>query len=166
MRKILLFILIVTSSFVIGYAIGNSRKPEHTSAHGVTGIGGIFFKAKDPKKLKDWYDTNLGFRNGPYGTNFEWRQAGDSLKKGFTVWAPFKETTRYFEKEFMVNFRVSDMNALLADLKTRGIVPIDSVQRDATGAFVHIMDPEGNRLQLWEPNDVEYDKLGPGTTVY
>ena len=166
MKRTLLLVTAVAASFIIGYAMGNSKKPEHTSTNGVTGIGGVFFKCKDPKKLKEWYDSNLGFRNGPYGTNFEWRQAGDSMKKGFTLWAPFKETTRYFEKEFMINYRVSNMDALLASLKTRNILPIDSVQRDATGAFVHIMDPEGNRIQLWEPNDVEYYNLGPETTVY
>ncbi|MBS1774318.1 MAG: VOC family protein [Bacteroidetes bacterium] len=142
------------------------KKPEHTSAYGVTGIGGIFFKCKDTKAQKAWYDSCLGFSNHQYGTNFEWRQAGDSTKKGFTLWAPFKETTKYFEKQFMINYRVGNMTALLASLKTKGILPLDSVQTDATGSFVHIMDPEGNRIELWEPNDVAYNKLGEGTTVY
>lgn len=165
MKKILLPALVILSSFIMGYTMG-TQKAKHTSPNGVTGIGGVFFKSKDPKKLKAWYDDNLGFRNGPYGTNFEWRQAGDSTQKGFTLWAPFKETTKYFEKEFMINYRVSDVDALLAELKTKGILPLDSVQRDATGAFVHLMDPEGNRIQLWQPNDEEYYNLGPGTTVY
>lgn len=165
MKKTLLIALVITGSFIIGYAMG-LKKAEHTSANGVTGIGGIFFKCKDPKTLKKWYNDNLGFRNGDYGTNFEWRQAGDSMKKGFTLWAPFKETTKYFEKDFMVNYRVSNMDALLAILKTKGIVPIDTVERASYGAFVHIMDPEGNRIELWEPNDEEYYKMGPGTTVY
>lgn len=165
MKKIFLLALIIIPSFAIGYAVGN-KKPEHTSPNGVTGIGGIFFKCKDPKTLKKWYDENLGFRNNQYGTNFEWRQAGDSMKKGFTLWAPFNEKSKYFEKEFMINYRVANMDALVATLKTKGILPVDSVQRDATGAFVHIMDPEGNKIELWEPNDEEYYNLGPNTTVY
>jgi predicted enzyme related to lactoylglutathione lyase len=165
MKKILLLLFTIGCSFMIGYALG-IKKAEHTSPNGVTGIGGIFFKCKDPKKLKEWYDANLGFRNNQYGTNFEWRQAGDSTKKGFTLWAPFKETTKYFEKEFMVNYRVSHLDALLVSLATRGIMPIDTVERASYGSFVHIKDPEGNRIELWEPNDEEYYKMGPGTTVY
>lgn len=165
MKKLLALALAITCSFIIGYAVG-LKKAEHTSLNGVTGIGGIFFKCKDPKKLKEWYNTNLGFRNNEYGTNFEWRQAGDSTKRGFTLWAPFRETTKYFEKEFMINYRVSNMDALLATLATHGILPIDTIQRASYGAFVHIKDPEGNRIELWEPNDVEYNKLGEGTTVY
>lgn len=68
MKKILVLVLIIACSFVIGYAIG-IKKAEHTSPNSVTGIGGIFFKCKDPKKLKEWYNTNLGFRNNQYGTN-------------------------------------------------------------------------------------------------
>lgn len=165
MKKAILLCCAVAVSFIVGYAVGH-KKAEHTSLNGVTGIGGVFFKCKDPKALKAWYDSNLGFRSNQYGTNFEWRQAGDSTKKGFTLWAPFKETTKYFEKEFMINYRVSNMNALLKELKAKGINTIDSVQTDATGSFVHMMDPEGNRIELWQPNDEEYYDLGPGTTVY
>ena len=157
--------IVVAGSFAIGFAVGN-RKAEHTSAVGVDGIGGVFFKCKDPKKLKEWYDSKLGFRSNEYGTNFEWRQAGDSTKKGFTLWAPFKETTKYFEKDFMINYRVHGLDLLLARLRADGILPLDSVERASYGNFVHIMDPEGNRIELWEPVDEEYDKLGPGTTVY
>lgn len=165
MKKLLLVAFAIGCSFAIGYAIGQ-KKAEHTSPYGVTGIGGVFFKSKDPKKLKEWYDTNLGFRSNAYGTNFEWRQAGDSTKKGFTLWAPFKETTKYFEKEFMINYRVSNLDALLAQLKTKGILPIDTIERASYGAFIHIKDLEGNRIELWEPNDEEYNKMGPGTSVY
>jgi len=165
MKKILALAAVIACSFIIGYAMGVKRA-EHTSVNGVTGIGGIFFKCKDPKNMKEWYNTNLGFRNNEYGTNFEWRQAGDSMKKGFTLWAPFKETTKYFEKEFMINYRVSNMDALLVTLAANGILPVDTIQRASYGSFIHIKDPEGNRIELWEPNDVEYYKMGPGTTVY
>ncbi len=165
MKKLFALVAVISCSFAIGYAVG-LKKTEHTSLNGVTGIGGIFFKCKDPKNLKEWYNTNLGFKNNEYGTNFEWRQAGDSTKRGFTLWAPFRETTKYFEKEFMINYRVSNMDALLATLATNGILPIDTIQRASYGSFVHIKDPEGNQIELWEPNDVEYYKMGPGTTVY
>lgn len=165
MKKVALVCTAIIISFVAGYAIGN-KKAAHTSANGVSGIGGVFFKSKDPKTLKAWYDTNLGFRSNAYGTNFEWRQAGDSTKKGFTLWAPFKETTKYFEKDFMINYRVNNMDALLKQLAANSILPLDSVQRDDFGAFVHIMDPEGNRIELWQPNDVAYDKHETGSTVY
>ncbi|WP_276134452.1 VOC family protein [Polluticoccus soli] len=155
---------IVVGSFVAGYALGN--KETRKAPHKVRGIGGIFFKCKDPKALKAWYDNNLGITTDKYGTNFEWRQAGDSTKKGFTLWAPFKETTKYFEKEFMINYRVGNMDLLLAELKQKNILPIDTIQADTYGKFVHIMDPEGNRIELWEPNDEEYDKIGSGITVY
>jgi catechol 2,3-dioxygenase-like lactoylglutathione lyase family enzyme len=165
MKKAAALIIIIIGSFIIGYALG-VKKAEHTSANGVTGIGGIFFKCKDPKMMKEWYNTNLGFRSTAYGTNFEWRQAGDSMKRGFTLWAPFKETTKYFEKEFMINYRGSHLDALLDTLAKNGILPVDTVERASYGNFVHIKDPEGNRIELWEPNDIEYYKMGPGTTVY
>ncbi len=165
MKKLSTLIAVIICSFAIGYAVG-IKKAEHTSTNGVTGIGGIFFKCKDPKKLKEWYSANLGVRSTDYGANFEWRQAGDSTKKGFTLWAPFKETSKYFEKEFMINYRVSNMDALLTSLAAHGIRPIDSVERASYGSFVHIKDPEGNRIELWEPNDTAYYALGPGTTVY
>ena len=81
----------------------------------VTGIGGIFFKCKDPKQMNEWYKTHLGFNTTEYGVNFEWREESDPEKKGTTVWNPFSETTRYFEpstKDFMLNYRVADLEAL------------------------------------------------------
>ncbi len=133
----------------------------------VTGIGGIFFKAKDPAALKAWYSKNLGIRIGDYGANFEWRQGADSTKKGFTLWTPFKETTKYFqpsEKQFMINYRVVGLKELLVNLKAAGILLTDSVQKVSYGSFVHLMDPEGNKIELWEPNDSEYAKMGTVTT--
>lgn len=101
------------------------------------------------------------------GASFEWHQGMDSTKKGFTLWAPFKETTKYFqpsEKQFMINYRVEQLDALLIKLKAAGISPTDSVEKASYGSFVHLMDPEGNKIELWEPNDVEYAKLATRTT--
>ncbi|MBK9733275.1 MAG: VOC family protein [Chitinophagaceae bacterium] len=129
----------------------------------VTSIGGIFFKCNDPKKMNEWYNTHLGFNTNQYGTVFEWRQAGDSTKKGYTNWNPFKETTKYFEpstKDFMINYRVENLEALLEELKKEGVTVLDTIEAVDYGKFAHIMDIEGNKIQLWEPNDIEYEKLG------
>ena len=122
----------------------------------VTGIGGIFFKSQDPEKMRDWYSKHLGLDNSPYGTNFEWVQREDSTKKGSTVWSPFKETTKYFEpstKEFMINYIVEDLEALVEQLKTEGVTIVDEIEASDFGKFVHIIDLEGNKIQLWQPND-------------
>jgi len=129
----------------------------------VTGIGGIFFKCKDPKKVREWYQTHLGLNTNQYGAVFEWYQGADSTKKGFLQWSPFKETTKYFEpstREFMINYRVENLEALLEELKKEGVNITDSLQTVDYGKFVHIMDIEGNKIELWEPNDIVYEKLG------
>lgn len=133
----------------------------------VTGIGGIFFKCKDPEKIRGWYKTHLGLDTDQYGTNFEWRQGADTTKKGFTQWSPFAEKTRYFEpstKDFMINYRVENLEALLEQLKKEGVTVTDKIDSFAYGKFVHILDVEGNKIELWEPNDTEYDKIVVGRT--
>ena len=124
----------------------------------VTGIGGIFFKCKDPNQMNEWYKTHLGFNTTPYGTSFEWRQGEDPTKKGSTQWCPFPETTKYFEpaaKEFMINYRVSNLEALVEQLKAEGVTIVDNIEASEFGKFVHIMDIEGNKIELWEPNEGE-----------
>lgn len=121
----------------------------------VIGIGGIFFKCNDPKAMKEWYSKNLGFGNEEYGTNFEWREA-DSDKAGSTVWSPFSSGTKYFEpstKDFMINYRVEDIEGLVDQLKKDGITVVDEIASYEYGKFVHILDPEGNKIELWEPAD-------------
>ena len=133
----------------------------------VTGIGGIFFKSKDPNQMKEWYKTNLGLDTDQYGTNFEWHQGADSSKKGFTQWSPFTESTKYFEpstKEFMINYRVENLESLIEDLVKNGVTITDKIESFEYGKFVHILDIEGNKIELWEPNDVEYDKIVGGRT--
>lgn len=133
----------------------------------VTGIGGIFFKCKDPNQMKEWYKTNLGFDTDQYGTTFEWRQGEDSSKKGFTQWSPFSESTKYFEpstKEFMINYRVENLELLVEELVKNGVTIADKIESFEYGKFVHILDIEGNKIELWEPNDIEYDKIVGGRT--
>jgi predicted enzyme related to lactoylglutathione lyase len=129
----------------------------------VTGIGGIFFKSKDPKMMSEWYSTNLGLQTNEYGSVFEWYQGADNSKKGFSQWSPFKDDTKYFqpsEKEFMINYRVENIEALVKELKATGVNVLDEIESYDYGKFVHIMDPEGNKMELWEPNDIEFEKLG------
>lgn len=128
----------------------------------VTGISGIFFKCKDPNKIKQWYKTHLGLDTDQYGTNFEWLKSEETSKKGFTQWSPFTETTQYFEpstKDFMINYRVENLEALIAELEKEGAIILDKIETVEYGKFVHILDIEGNKLELWEPNDIEYDKI-------
>lgn len=118
-----------------------------------------------PKKLREWYQEHLGFNTNQYGAVFEWFQGDDSTKKGFAQWSPFKETTKYFApstKEFMINYRVHNLEALVAQLKKDSVDVTDQIQTVEYGKFVHIMDLEGNKIELWEPNDIEFEKLGKG----
>lgn len=133
----------------------------------VTGIGGIFFKCKDPDKMKEWYSKNLGLQTDQYGTTFEWRQSDDSKKKGYTQWSPFTDTTTYFapsSKDYMINYRVDDIESLVEQLKKQGVTIVDEIEAFEYGKFVHILDMEGNKIELWEPNDDEYDKIVDGRT--
>lgn len=168
MRKHLIFIL-AAGAFGLGFTtseILTNKKPDETMKK-VTGVGGIFFKTKDPVKMREWYKTHLGLDTDQYGTNFEWRQGADPDKKGFTQWSPFAENTKYFEpsaKDFMINYRVENLEYLIAELKSAGVTVTDEIETFEYGKFVHIMDPEGNKIELWEPNDIEYDKIVEGRT--
>lgn len=133
----------------------------------VTGVGGIFFTSENPDKIKEWYRDNLGLDTDPWGTNFEWFQGSEPSKKGFTQWSPFEAKTDYFEpskKEFMINYRVVHLEKLLEQLKANGVTILDKIETFEYGKFVHILDNEGNKIQLWEPNDTEYEKIVQGRT--
>ncbi len=122
----------------------------------VTGIGGIFFKCKDATKMGEWYKEHLGIDAGPYGASFEWREDADPAKKGLTQWTPFAETTKYFDpstKDFMINYRVENLEALVEELKKEGVTIVDTIEGSEYGKFVHIVDVEGNKVQLWEPGN-------------
>jgi predicted enzyme related to lactoylglutathione lyase len=162
MKKTLLLILLSsTFGFTINEMIHRAHQPEKTKK--VTGIGGIFFKSKDPKALREWYEKNLGLNTNQYGAVFEFYRGGDSTQKGFLQWSPFKETTTYFgpsTKEFMINYRVANMDCLVAEFKKNGVQILDSIEVYEYGKFLHIMDLEGNKIELWEPNDIAFEKMG------
>lgn len=122
----------------------------------VTGIGGVFFKCNEPEKMKEWYNTHLGIDAGQWGANFEWRDADDPTKKGSTAWNTFTQQAKMFEpsaKEFMINYRVENITALVEQLKAEGVTVLDEIESYPYGKFVHIMDMEGNKIQLWEPGE-------------
>lgn len=119
----------------------------------VTAIGGIFFKCKEPETVNEWYKTHLGVKTSPYGAKFDWKEV-DSDKKGYTLWSPFKESTEYFEpssKDFMINYHVENIERLVEELKKEGVTILDEIATYEYGKFVHIMDPEGNKIELFEP---------------
>ena len=133
----------------------------------VTGIGGIFFKSKNPKETKDWYGKNLGLAIGDYGSPFEFRNANNPDEINYLMWSPFNEKTDYFapsKKEFMINYRVQNLEGLVKNLRDNGVTIVDSIEVVEYGKFVHIMDPEGNKIELWEPVDSVLTKFGGATT--
>lgn len=122
----------------------------------VTGIGGVFFKSDNPKGMNEWYAKNLGLATSPYGTTFEWQEAGDPSKKGSTTWCMFPQDAQNFHpstKQFMINYRVENIVELVEELKKDNVTIIDEIATYDYGKFVHILDPEGNIIELWEPKD-------------
>lgn len=121
----------------------------------VTGIGGVFFKTKDPEKLSAWYQKHLGFPSSEEGhAVFPWHEQEDPEKSGYTVWSPFPQDTTYFDPSsapFMINYRVEDLDAVLAALRSEGVEVDDKVEEHEYGRFGWITDPEGRRIELWEP---------------
>ncbi len=131
----------------------------------ITGIGGVFFKADKPDELRNWYAQHLGLTTDQYGATFEWRRTDEPDRKGFTQWTTFSAGTTYFEpsgKAFMVNYRVENLVELLQVLGQEGVAIIGEVEEHEYGKFGWIMDPEGNKIELWEPNDSEYETLCSG----
>ncbi len=120
----------------------------------VTGIGGLFFKTKDPKQTKDWYQKHLGFNTDDWGCTFWWKD--NDGNKASTQWSPFKDDTSYFEpsqRDFMFNYRVENLEELLTELKKEGVTIVGDMQEFDYGKFGWILDNDGNKIELWEPKD-------------
>lgn len=133
----------------------------------VTGIGGIFFKCKNPGAQQDWYAQHLGITMDKFGTSFEWRHSDDLDKKGYSVWSPFPGDTDYFgdsSQQYMINYRVENLDALVEQLKLEGVTIVDDIETYEYGKFVHILDGEGNKVELWEANDKVYGEMVNGVT--
>lgn len=123
----------------------------------VTGIGGLFFKAENPAELKEWYKKHLGFKTDDWGTTFWWKDSNNNLAS--TQWSPFKNDTSYFSpstKNFMFNYRVDNLNELLKKLKEEGVSIVGEIEEYNYGKFGWILDPEGNKIELWEPIDSSF----------
>ena len=149
-----------TGSGVLRYVYVVSNAPEKPgkqggAMQGVTGLGGVFFKAKDPKAQYAWYEKHLGIKGQPgTGAMFHWRDANDPEKKEMTVWSIFPENTKYFgggDQTLMLNYLVDDLKGLLEKLKAEGVNVDPKVEEADYGKFGWITDPEGNRIELWEP---------------
>ena len=122
----------------------------------VIGVGGIFFKAENPKELASWYKTHLGvpIDENYGGYTFNWSNNTERPSKGYTIWSPFNNNTDYLEpskKNFMFNFIVDDLKALVEVLQSDEINLIGGIEDTEFGLFAWIMDPEGNKVELWEP---------------
>jgi len=133
---------------------GNSTLPADTTPK-VTGIGGIFFFSDNPKETKDWYAKNLGFDVNEWGSvSFDYRDVDKPEEIIPLQWSPFKKGDESFipsKKDFMINYRVQNIEGLVEKLKENGVTILDSIETYDYGKFVHIMDAEGNKIELWEP---------------
>jgi predicted enzyme related to lactoylglutathione lyase len=133
----------------------------------VTGIGGIFFFSDNPEKTKEWYSENLGLEVNEWGSSFEFRNANRPDEINYLQWSPFKQGNEYFapsKKEFMINYRVQNIEGLVNKLKESGVAILDSIETYDYGKFVHIMDADGNKIELWEPIDSVFTAMGGKTT--
>lgn len=133
----------------------------------VTGVGGIFFFCDDTAKVKEWYAKNLGLETNDYGSTFEFRNANRPDEINYLQWSPFKKGSQYFSpstKEFMINYRVQNIEGLVQKLKENGVTILDDIDTYDYGKFIHILDLEGNKIELWEPVDKVFTEMGGNTT--
>lgn len=158
--KMLLPFLVVGLSFCAGMVFqGGKSKAAAGERARATGIGGIFFKAENPDKLRTWYEQHLGIklREGAQPGEppmFEWCEKGRPEKVGITVWSPFRKDTEYFgssRASFMINYRVDSLDGMLHQLREAGVQVDGKTSEEANGRFGWATDPEGNRFELWEP---------------
>lgn len=134
----------------------------------VTGIGGIFFKCKDVEKVKAWYEKHLGLDMDDYGSLFV-SDSHDQQSKQYLQWSPFPENTTYFQpsdQSYMINYRVADLTALVDILRAEKVTILDEIQSFDYGKFVHILDIEGRKIELWEPIDETFENPSYSKTTY
>lgn len=178
MKKFLfpIFILFIISCSTVNVKSGIMKKEDRVDSQDnehndtipkVTGIGGIFFFSENPEEIKDWYAKNLGLQTNQWGSSFEFRNANDPDQINYLQWSPFKKDSDYFKpskKEFMINYRVQNIEGLVKKLKANGVTILDSIETYDYGKFVHILDDEGNKIELWEPVDKVFTEMGGKTT--
>jgi len=118
----------------------------------VTGIGGIFYFSDNPKAAREWYANHLGLKTNEWGSSFEFRNANNPDEINYLQWSPFEMGSDYFSpsnKEFMINYRVQNIEGLVEKLKSEGVKVLDAIVEYDYGKFVHVMDHEGNKIELW-----------------
>lgn len=145
----------------------NALKEQPDNTPKVTGIGGIFFFSENPEESREWYSKHLGLEVNQWGSSFEFRNANRPDEINYLQWSPFKKDSDYFspsKKEFMINYRVQNIEELVTRLRDAGVTILDSIESYDYGKFVHIMDPEGNKIELWEPVDEVFTAMGLPTT--
>ena len=133
----------------------------------VTGIGGIFFFSDNPEKTREWYAENLGLEVNQWGSSFEFRNTNRPDEINYLQWSPFENGSEYFapsKKEFMINYRVQNIEGLVKKLRENGVTILDDIETFDYGKFVHIMDADGNKIELWEPVDKVFTEMGGNTT--
>ncbi|HTZ99278.1 MAG TPA: VOC family protein [Candidatus Aquilonibacter sp.] len=157
-----MILCVAVLSFASGVAFESARARAAAQPAGVTGIGGVFFKSHDPQKLAAWYRENLGIEltpetnapGAPPNHGFEWLEKNDPAKTGTTVWAIFPQATKYFgagPQPFMINYRVENLDRLLAQLRAAGVSVDPKTDDEPNGRFGWATDLEGNRFELWQP---------------
>lgn len=141
-------------SFGLAFGLGFLSRPlvGADNPARVTGIGGIFIKSRDPDALKVWYSRHLGLKMNEHGTVFHWKTVEG--KPAQTQWSAMDAKTTYFEPStstFMINYRVANLESLIVSLRSEGVTVVDPMETYDYGKFVHILDPDGNKIELWEP---------------
>ena len=174
MKTIYAFITIGFLLFACNFSnktnISKSKESEnitYDTTPKVTGIGGIFFYTDSTESTKRWYNENLGIETNEYGSTFECRNANRPDEINYLQWSPFKRGNKYLKpssKEFMINYRVQNLEGLVRKLKAKGVKINDTIETYDYGKFVHITDNDGTKIELWEPIDSVLTKLGGKTT--
>lgn len=134
----------------------------------VTGVGGIFFKCDNPDSMREWYRDQLGLVTNDYGSLFEFRNSDNPNQINYLQWSTFSKDTKYMEPSkasFMVNYRVENLVELEKELRAGGVTICDKIEEFEYGKFLHILDPEGNKIELWEPVDKAFTPEGEGETT-
>ncbi len=120
----------------------------------VIGLGGVFFKSQDNKAVREWYQNHLGIESEEWGAIFPWRRKENPEEESYTAWSPFKADTNYFEPsnhDYMINYQVDDLDSLLNELRKEGVTVVGNVEESEFGKFGWVLDPEGRKIELWEP---------------
>ncbi|HXV85225.1 MAG TPA: VOC family protein [Gemmatimonadales bacterium] len=148
-------------AFAAGSATGKAPSAPDGAVQGaarspaVTGIGGVFFTSRDPTALREWYRKHLGLNVAEWGgVAFLWSEKGNPGETGYTIWSPFPDTTTHFAPgthPLMINYRVADLAGLVASLRAAGVQIVGEIEQHPNGAFAWVLDPDGRKVELWEP---------------